>query len=238
MKWYRPRMNSEFDDYSGDYASHVEKAVAFSGLKADFFTRVKVDYLIDICRSVLGTTRLKLLDVGCGVGLAHPYMQPEFSEVHGIDPSQKSVELARERNPGVVYQTYDGHEIPYRAQEFDVAVTTCVMHHVPPSQWSDFVSQMLRVVRPGGLAVVFEHNARNPLTRRVVNNCEFDADAVLLSDREIMQLFCSQGAQGIGCRSILSVPAAGSLLRRIDRLFSPIRLGAQYVVWGHPGAEV
>ena len=39
---------------------------------------------------------------------------------------------------------------------------------------------MRRVVRPGGLLCIIEHNPFNPLTRLAVVRCEFDRDAVLL----------------------------------------------------------
>ena len=62
---------------------------------------------------------------------------------------------AADRNPGVSYRPYDGRRLPYEDGQFDAAVTICVMHHVPPAQWPAFAAEMKRVVRRGGLAVVF-----------------------------------------------------------------------------------
>ena len=52
---------------------------------------------------------------------------------------------------------------------------------------------MARVLRPGGIAAIFEHNPLNPLTRRVVSNCVFDEDAVLLRRRRARGLLRQAG---------------------------------------------
>jgi ubiquinone/menaquinone biosynthesis C-methylase UbiE len=82
----------------------------------------------------------------------------------GIDVASTVVEEARAANPGVTYHDYDGDRLPYPDQSFDAAYTIAVMHHVPPPQWPAFLQEMRRVVRPGGLIVIFEHNPINPLT--------------------------------------------------------------------------
>jgi len=43
--------------------------------------------------------------------------------------------------------------------------------------------------KAGGNIVVFEHNPFNPLTKKMVRECEFDADAVLLSKSETIDIF-------------------------------------------------
>ena len=47
-----------------------------------------------------------------------------------------------------------------------------------------FVAELARVVRPGGLVVVFEHNPLNPLTRLVVSRVTFDDGVRLLRSGE------------------------------------------------------
>ena len=89
---------------------------------------------------------------------------------------------------------------------------------------------MARVLKPGGLALVFEHNPRNPLTMRIVNRCPFDADAVLLRSEKTIALFEQIGMIDVHTRYILSVPAANHTLRRVDRAFGRLPFGAQYYV--------
>ena len=220
-----------FDAYQSSYSDTVNDAVSFTGLDVDFFTRVKAGYIQDIVRSVFGgTSMVDALDLGCGVGNLHSLLQADFNSLTGVDVSQASIARARKTHPDVTYDIYDGTQLPYENGRFDLAFTICVMHHVPPDNWPLFVAEMKRVLKPGGLALVFEHNPRNPLTMRAVNTCPFDEDAVLLRSHETEALFLSAGFSAVQTRFILSVPSATETLRKVDRLFSRLPLGAQYYV--------
>ncbi len=225
------QVSETFDAYESKYADAVNDAVSFSGLDVDFFTRVKADYIVDIARKTFGTLRgLRLVDVGCGIGNFHPLLSRAFDDITGVDVSTASIERARSANPGVSYSSYDGGLLPFDDASFDIAMAVCVVHHVPPVQWPDFMSEFRRVLKPGGLALVFEHNPLNPLSVHVVNNCPFDEDAVLLRAPELKKLFASAGFFGVEDRFILSVPAFNSAFRSLDRVFSRLPFGAQYYV--------
>lgn len=221
-----------FDEYGTTYSEAVNEAVRFTGLDVDFYTRVKAGYILDTCTDHFGdTTGLNVLDVGCGVGNFHDVLGPNFGRMTGVDVSAASIEQAVSRGrPNTSYDVYDGHTLPYDDGTFDMAFAVCVMHHVPPPQWQSFAREMFRVLRMGGLALVFEHNPRNPLTMRAVNNCPFDADAVLLKAENTTELLRDAGFRAIERRYILSIPAGNRALRRVDRLFSRIPFGAQYYV--------
>ena len=63
----------EFDLYEQNYAEAVNRAVGFSGLGVDFFTRVKVDYFGELLDSLApSVARAEVVDVGCGVANSHP----------------------------------------------------------------------------------------------------------------------------------------------------------------------
>jgi len=220
-----------FDSYKDTYSEAVDASVSFTGLSTDFFTRVKAEYIVDVTQARRGAPAMLLaLDVGCGVGNYHQLLTPHFKALSGVDISGACVATAQGRNPGVDYKVYDGENLPYESGEFDVAFTICVMHHVPPSQWQKFADEMRRVLKPGGLALVFEHNPRNPLTMRAVNQCPFDADAVLLRSEKTEGLLREAGFSSIETRYILSVPPMNGVLRRVDQLFSRIPFGGQYYV--------
>jgi ubiquinone/menaquinone biosynthesis C-methylase UbiE len=224
---------SQFDAYAGSYDEAVNRSLAFLGAKVDYFTRVKAEYLIDLLGEHFGDAgKQNLLDVGCGVGNVHPLLTGRVATLSGCDVSADCLGQAERRNPDVGYRHYDGGRLPFDDASFDAAVTTCVMHHVPPAQWPVFAAEMKRVVRPGGLAVVFEHNPLNPLTRRVVNNCEFDEDAVLLRQGKTSGLLTGAGFQGVKSRAILSVPSFGRWTRKFDRALGLLPFGAQYFVKG------
>lgn len=220
-----------FDAYARSYDAEVNSSLAFTGLKVDYFTRVKAGFVLDLVQARLGPPgEMRLLDVGCGVGNFHPLLSDHFAAINGVDVSDACLDQARAHNPAVDYRAYDGERLPHDDASFDVAMTICVMHHVPPAQWPAFAGEMKRVLRPGGLALVFEHNPMNPLTRRVVSNCAFDADAVLLRAGKTRELLSTAGLTPVESRSILSVPSIGATTRRIDRALGLLGLGAQYYV--------
>ncbi|MCU0830681.1 MAG: class I SAM-dependent methyltransferase [Rhizobiaceae bacterium] len=225
------RTAETFDQYKDNYSDAVDKAVAFTGLKTDFFTRVKADYLLDAAAAMPGgAATLDVLDVGCGVGNYHPLLAPQFRSLTGVDVSGACIDTARRRNADVRYEVYGGEKLPFDDASFDAAFTICVMHHVPPANWGGFAREMMRVLKPGGTALVFEHNPRNPLTMRAVNNCPFDADAVLMRSETTEQLFKDAGFKDIRTRYILNIPPFNRLMRKADVLFTPLHLGAQYFV--------
>jgi ubiquinone/menaquinone biosynthesis C-methylase UbiE len=225
----------EFDEFTKDYTDQINAAIAFSGQGHDFFTKVKAEYLLELLDdSFPGSGPLKVLDVGCGHGLIHPFLgnARRKLEITGIDVAPTVIDEARMMHPGIPYDTYDGDRLPYADGSFDAAYTICVMHHVPPDQWPAFLAEMRRVVRPGGVVAVFEHNPLNPATRHIVNTCPIDKNAVLLSSGRLTALARATGLEGVSRRFILFTPFDRPLFKRLDRGMGWLPLGAQYFVAG------
>ena len=95
---------------------------------------------------------VRWLDVGCGNGAftAALIARCAPAEVIGIDPSEGQVSFARTR-PGAKpaqFQIGDAQAIPFGDDRFDVAVMALVITFL--SDPAKAVSEMARVVRPGG----------------------------------------------------------------------------------------
>lgn len=224
-----------FDAYRDSYKGTVEQSIGFSGLKHDFFLRAKADLLRDLITAEPGldASNLRVLDIGCGVGSLHPYLRDVMPRLHGCDISHDSIERARHDNPSVEYATYDADAaLPYAAGSFDLAFAVCVVHHVPPHRWPAFFADMRRVVRPGGLVCIIEHNPLNPLTRLAVLRCPFDEDAVLLGSRKARSLMREAALSKIESRHFLLLPFATRMSRHVEALFASVPLGAQYACVG------
>jgi ubiquinone/menaquinone biosynthesis C-methylase UbiE len=225
--------SSQFDAYDHSYNEAVNRALAFTGMKVDFFTRVKMDYLIDIIQCLLpGADAANVLDVGCGIGNGHPLIVDRVRHLTGVDVSQSCIDRARDKNPSVEYDNFDGVSLPYDDRSFDVVFAVSVFHHVPLAERLALGREIWRVLRTAGLFVIFEHNPRNPLTTRVVNNCEFDRDAILLDSPTCESLMASAGFRDVKTRFILTLPAKGRMLRALDRIFAGLPIGAQYYTIG------
>jgi SAM-dependent methyltransferase len=223
-------MSNEFDPYADSYKDVVERSIGFSGQDQDFFLQAKARSLVDLVRRRLADpASVRALDVGCGSGLMDRHLLT-FGSLTGVDPSEPMVDAARKHNPEVEYLVADGTELPFEDGSFDLAFTICVMHHVPPANRPPFVAELARVTRPGGLAVVVEHNPLNPLTRLAVARCEFDEDAVLLGRREARSRLQATGLEPVEERYFLFFPWRAGLLDRAERALAPVPLGAQYYV--------
>ena len=223
----------EFDAYTANYNEEINKALSFSGMDIDFFARVKNEYLVDILDARLGGAgKVELLDVGCGIANAHKQLVGRVGKLSGIDVSAESIAVARQTNPDIRYDVFDGIHLPFADRSMDAAFAVNVFHHVPVAQRPALVDDIRRVLRPGGLFAIFEHNPLNPVTRHVVNTCAFDKDAILLQRRASETLLRDAGFGDISTRYIFSIPPAGALPRKVDRLFSLLPFGAQYYTLG------
>ncbi|MEK7767585.1 MAG: class I SAM-dependent methyltransferase, partial [bacterium] len=192
----------------------------------------KVAFLLEAFSQARSGDRLKVLDVGCGVGLIHPFLATSVDELHAMDASEESLAIARRNNPTVQYRAHQGQRLPYADGTFDSAYAICVLHHVPVSQWQEFAKEMARVVRRGGRIVVIEHNPLNPATQWIVRGCEIDEDAVLVWPWRLRRVMASAGIQDLTLRYFLFTPFEHPVFRRLDRLFERLPLGAQYVASG------
>lgn len=218
-----------FDAYSEDYKNLVSDSINFSGLTVDFFTKGKADYI----QTLINKYQVKtVLDVGCGVGEIHGFFKENECQITGVDVSGESIQIAKSKSKAPHYLTYDGNKLPFSDSSFDMVYTICVMHHVPPSQWQDFVHEMIRVTKNGGVVAIFEHNPFNPLTRIAVNRCPFDADAVLLRSGKVERLLKNTKAISPKSEFIFFTPFKSALGKVIDRIFSWLPLGAQYYTYG------
>jgi SAM-dependent methyltransferase len=171
---------------------------------------------------------MDLADIGCGTGRLHDFLSGQFRSLTGVDVSEKSLAVARESHPGNTYFSYSGGRLPLESRSADLALAVCVLHHVPPGEWTSFAAEMIRILRPGGFALVIEHNPWNPITRRIVSRCPLDEDAVLLSKKDLAALFDGESIDRVLSRSILSVPAFSATMRRVDSLFGRLPFGAQH----------
>lgn len=221
----------EFEHYKEIYRQEIQKSISFIGQDLEFFTRVKAQLLLDLTRRYVGEpSALKILDVGCGIGITDHYLTRHFRKLHGVDLSRGVVKKAAALNPKASYRHYAGLKLPYASNSMDVTFAICVMHHVFPGHLGHFVSEMVRVTKKGGMLAVFEHNPFNPLTRVAVSRCELDEDAVLLRRRQVAGLMERCPVKVMERNYILFTPFEGKAFRALDRALGWLPLGAQYYV--------
>lgn len=227
-------MSSDFDSYAESYEIELKRATAFTRQDPRVFTAAKARVLLEIAETRLGNlATASALDVGCGTGNIHRWLTGSFSKLHGVDVSNGLLEVARSSNPDVAYEAYGGLALPYESNSFDLAFAICVLHHIPLDQWDGFTSEMARVVRPGGLVAIIEHNPLNPLTRLVTLRCAFDEDIVMVPRRRLERLMRRVRLLETGSRYILFSPWRSAAVEGAERRLGRLPLGAQYITYGN-----
>ena len=94
----------------------------------------------------------RLLDIGCGSGLACALAAARGAEVSGIDASPALVELARQRVPQAEFSVGDMASLPYGDGRFDVV--TFVNSFFFAADRERTLREARRVTRPGGNVAV------------------------------------------------------------------------------------
>lgn len=94
----------------------------------------------------------KLLDAGCGSGLAAQLAAERGARVRGIDASAGMVEVAAERVPSGTFVVGDLEQLPYADHEFDVTVAFNSIFYCMDMLAA--MSELARVTRPGGRVVM------------------------------------------------------------------------------------
>jgi SAM-dependent methyltransferase len=217
-----------------NYVRDIETSIKFSGLDLDFFTRGKMVEIERIARDRFADlSKISCIDIGCGIALGHRWLNGRFASLTGVDVSAEAIAKAAADNPCNHYCSYDGAALPFDPGTFDIAFTICVLHHVPPGDWLHFLCEVRRVLRPGGIFLVIEHNPFNPLTQLTVFRCPFDRDAHLLRPGKLRRLMWQSGFKGVKSRYLFAVPLGGRIGDAANRGLSWAPIGAQYVTTGH-----
>jgi len=102
----------------------------------------------------------RVLDVGCGTGYltrrAARAVGPT-GHVIGVDPSQPVVDYAkRAAPPNCTFHVTGGESLPEPDASVDVVVSSLAIHHIPPEHRPAALSEIHRVLRPGGRLLIAE----------------------------------------------------------------------------------
>jgi len=224
---------ADFDRHAEDYNALMEESVGWTGLRHESFVAAKARLLRRLLRQhVADPAKASVLDVGCGIGLIDRHLAPDVGELCGIDLSADCVETAARGCPEATFLPYDGRRIPYDEGRFDFAFAICVVHHVPPQAWKDFAAEMARVLKPGGVAAIIEHNPYNPVARHMVKHCPFDHDAVLLNLSQCGGLLKGAGLKLVKRAYTTFIPVPSPVVEAIESGLAWLPLGGQYLVAG------
>lgn len=142
---------SHFDQIAGEYDEALPAHVV------EHYLRKRVAYVQANCPRGDG------LDVGCGTGVLAQRLAAAGFRMWGVDPSEGMLGVLARDAPDVQAAVASGTELPFESDRFDLVLTVAVMHHIAaPAAVHETLIEMVRVLKPGGRLVVWDHNPRNP----------------------------------------------------------------------------
>jgi SAM-dependent methyltransferase len=94
----------------------------------------------------------KLLDVGCGPGLAAQLAAQHGAQVAGLDAAEASLEIARERTPQGDFRAGEMENLPWPDNTFDVVTGFNAFQYA--ADVVNALREARRVARPGGRVVM------------------------------------------------------------------------------------
>jgi SAM-dependent methyltransferase len=222
--------SAEFDRFAEEYENQHRANIAITGESPEFFAEYKIAELAR-CAGSLNAEGARILDFGAGIGNSIPFFRRYFpgARVTCADPCALSLGLSRQRFPGAEdYTVLEGREIPHDAGTFDIAFSACVFHHIPHQEHTQWLTELLRVTRPGGILTIFEHNPLNPLTVSAVNACPFDENAVLVRTKRLLLSLKKAGWAQPALSYHVFFPRGLAALRPLEKYLAWVPLGAQY----------
>jgi 2-polyprenyl-3-methyl-5-hydroxy-6-metoxy-1,4-benzoquinol methylase len=121
----------------------------------------KAEKAIAVLSDYLGADRLgklRLLDIGCSVGLMTARYSETFGEVLGVDIDSPAVAHAREcfTAPNLSFEVRDAMDTGLPAENFDVVTCAHIYEHVPDAQ--RLLDEIHRVLKPGGVCFFAAQN--------------------------------------------------------------------------------
>lgn len=132
-----------------------------------------------------------VLELGCGGGINMAFYDPaKISSFSGVDPSPALLERSREAAQAIGLSADIrggiGEALPFDGESFDTVLITFTLCSVDDQ--AAVLSEMRRVLRPGGKALFLEHGAApdadvqkwqrriEPIWKRIGGNCHLTRD--------------------------------------------------------------
>ena len=216
-----------FDNYSNEYNDIMQEQHKMFG-DVSYYS----EYKAKITKDLVGNKKnLKILEFGCGIGRNLSYLAEisEYCEVYGYDISPESLKIAERENPNAHIITSE-QELEEYSESFDLIFIAGVYHHIAVGLRESITTNIRKLLKDDGKLVIFEHNPYNPVTRHLVNTCEFDADAVLLEKSELIKLFVDNNFTKRSDGYALFFPPKLKKLNFLEKYLKRLSLGGQYYV--------
>lgn len=225
-----------YDAFAASYEDHRDGRSRYHDLLDTLEVELALPYV----------SAREVLEVGCGTGLVLRKLAEHAAHAVGVDLSPGM--LARARARGLDVHEGSATALPFPDASFDAAVSFKTLPHVPDLPRA--LSEMARVVRPGGVLIAELYNPRSVrhLAKRWLPAGRVGAGTerdvyVRFDDRRALERALPRGctverARGIRTlvpvAALLEIPVVGDALARAERRVADTPLGIElggFVAW-------
>jgi SAM-dependent methyltransferase len=224
------RETAEFDQYASTYTELLDDPMRnrFARDPLHFHRRKWLLIASLLKQAGVDPHTQRWLDVGCGRGELLEIAGSNFAFASGCDPSPEMLKadasFSMHLQPSMT-------ELPFAAASIDFVTAVCVYHHVHGAARTLLTHEIRRVLAPGGLCCIIEHNPWNPVTQAIVKRCPVDVDAELLTARETAKILEHSGFQKLRTGFFLYLPeSAFAHLAPLEKMLTKLPFGGQYAV--------
>jgi SAM-dependent methyltransferase len=187
---------TDFDEVAASYDESLPPHVV------EHYLRKRTRLVLELC------PHGSVLDVGCGTGALAQRLSENGLDTSGVDPSAGMLAVLRARSSRVLTVQSSGTALPFADDSFDLVLCVAVMHHIAdPGRVGATLAEMVRVARPGGRVLVWDHNPRNPYWRSLMSRVPQDTgEERLIPERELVNGLEAAGARVESSRQLGLVP--------------------------------
>jgi len=222
-----------FNTNALQYHAELQQGLRLSGESACYFAEHRIDSTVRISDKSLSQPVSNVLDYGCGVGSAIPFLVKGFpsARIYGSDIASEAVRVASltHQHPRLQFVVDMARIQP---GSIDLVYCNGVFHHIPANERQDCLAQIGNCLQRGGLFCLWENHPWNPGTQWVMRNIPFDRDAKCLSPIESRRRMRASGFDILTTEYHFFFPRSLRMFRRFERRMRYVPIGAQYVVVG------
>lgn len=146
----------------------------------------------------LGLARLSsaenVLDICCGTGILAIVAKRQVSErgmVCGVDASQqmlaRAVKKGRKAQLDVDFRNAAVEALPFPNSQFDMVLSTLMLHHLPGKLREECAREIRRVLKPGGRVLIIEFGPAEAQRRSIIDHFHHHGHASLPSMVDLVE---------------------------------------------------
>jgi SAM-dependent methyltransferase len=149
------------------YDERFMETMATEYLEQTPWTQLRLDAVRDLVEPQAGE---RVLDIGCAAGAVTHFLSTFGCEAVGIDSEPLAIERARELFPELEFVVANAAQLSFEPDSFDKAVAADFVEHVDDATFRRVLTEVQRVLRPGGTFSIYTPNPRHLIERLKARN--------------------------------------------------------------------